>query len=146
MFALPWGQNRYPEDYKFHNFGRGPLALHHHAFSFSSTCVVVEKKIFENWSILGSFCPALKALGGQGPWNSQFLFPFTQRYYKPNLVEIVSEKKLKMFKSLRTTYDGRWRTETDSKRSPEWLRWPKNTNPKKKTKKTNKQKKPHRHA
>jgi hypothetical protein len=36
--------------------------LHHHAFSFSSTCVVVEK-IFENWSILGNFCPAPKAIG-----------------------------------------------------------------------------------
>jgi hypothetical protein len=61
MFALSWGQNYYPEDYKFHNFGRGLLALHHHAFSFSSTCAVVQKKIFENWSILGSFCPAPKA-------------------------------------------------------------------------------------
>jgi hypothetical protein len=38
MFALPWGQNHYPKDYKFHNFGRGLFALHHHAFSFSSTC------------------------------------------------------------------------------------------------------------
>jgi hypothetical protein len=43
MFALPWGQCRYPEDYKFINFGRGLLPLHHHAFSFSSACVVVEK-------------------------------------------------------------------------------------------------------
>jgi hypothetical protein len=66
MFALPWGQNRYPEDYKFHNFGRSLLALHHHGFSFSSTREVV-KKIFENWSILGSVCPAPKAPGGQGP-------------------------------------------------------------------------------
>jgi hypothetical protein len=66
MFALPWGQNCYPEDYKFHNFGRGLLALHHHAFRFSSTCAVVEKKIFENWSILGSFCPAPKAPGELG--------------------------------------------------------------------------------
>jgi hypothetical protein len=66
MFALPWGQNRYPEDYKFHNFGRGLLARHRHAFNFSSTCAVVEK-IFENWSILGSFCPARKAPGGLGP-------------------------------------------------------------------------------
>jgi hypothetical protein len=56
MFALPWGQNHYPDDNKFHNFGRDHFALQHHAFSFSSTCVVVEKKIFENWSILGSFC------------------------------------------------------------------------------------------
>jgi hypothetical protein len=67
MFALPWGQNRYPEDYKFHTFRRGFFALHHHAFSFSSTCVALEKKIFENWSILGSFCFAPKAPGGQGP-------------------------------------------------------------------------------
>jgi hypothetical protein len=63
MFALPWGQTCYLEDYKFHNFGRGLLALHHHIFSFSSTYVVVEKKIFENWSILGSVCPAPKAPG-----------------------------------------------------------------------------------
>jgi hypothetical protein len=63
MFALPWGQNRYPEDYKFDNFGRGLLGLHHHAFSFSSTCVVVEKKIFENWSIFSSFCPTPKGTG-----------------------------------------------------------------------------------
>jgi hypothetical protein len=129
MFALPWGQNYYPEDYKFHNFSKGLLALHHHAFSFSTTCVVVEKKIIENWSILGSFCPAPKAPGGQRPWNSQPLFPFTHRCYKPNLVEIgsaVLEKKLKMFKSLRPTNDERRRTKTDSNRSPEWLRWPKN--------------------
>jgi DNA helicase HerA-like ATPase len=36
------------------------------------------------------------------------LFPFTHRCYKPNLVDIgsaVPEKKLKMFKSLRTTDD-----------------------------------------
>ena len=65
MFGHALGENRYPEDYKFHNFGRGLPALHHHAFSFSSTCAVVEKKIFENWSNLRSFCPALKAPGGQ---------------------------------------------------------------------------------
>ena len=35
------------------------FALHHHAFSFSSTCAVVEK-IFENWSMLGSFSVILK--------------------------------------------------------------------------------------
>jgi hypothetical protein len=78
---------------------------------------------------LGSFFPAPMAPGGQGPWNSQFLFPFTHRCYKPNLVEIrsaVPEKKLKMFKSLRTTNDVRRRTKTDGNRSPEWLRWPKN--------------------
>jgi hypothetical protein len=63
MFALPWEQYRYPEDYEFHNFGSGLLALHHHAFSFSSICEVVEKKIFENWSIMGSFCPSPKAPG-----------------------------------------------------------------------------------
>jgi hypothetical protein len=59
--APPWGQKRYPEDYEFHNFGRGLPALHHHAFSFSSTSAVVEN-ISENWSILGSFCHALNAL------------------------------------------------------------------------------------
>jgi hypothetical protein len=112
MFTLPWGQNRYPEDYKFYNFGRGLLALHHHEFSFSSTCADVERKIFENWPILGSFCPFPKTPGGQGPWNSKFLFPFTYKCYKPNLVEIglaVLEKKLKMFKSLSPTDDGRKR-------------------------------------
>ena len=65
MFALPWGQNRYPENYKFHNFGRGLLALITIHSDFPQ-CVVVEKKIFENWSNLRSFCPALKAPGGQG--------------------------------------------------------------------------------
>jgi hypothetical protein len=103
---LGWGGGDcYPEDYKFHNFGRGLLALHHHPFRFSSICAVIEK-IFENWSILGSFCPAPNAPGKQGQCNSQFLFPFTHRCYKPNLVEIgsaVPEKKLKMFKSLRPT-------------------------------------------
>jgi hypothetical protein len=91
--TLPWGQNRYPEDYKFHNFSRGLPSLHHHAFSFSSTCAVVEK-IFENWSILGSFYPTLKAPRRQGLWNSKFSFPFT---HKPNLVEIgsvVPQKKV----------------------------------------------------
>jgi hypothetical protein len=53
--ARPWGQYRYPEDYEFHDFGRGLPALNHYPFSFCSTCAVVEKKIFENRSILGSF-------------------------------------------------------------------------------------------
>jgi hypothetical protein len=35
------------------------------SFNFSFTCAVVEK-IFKNWSNLGSFCPTLKAPGGQG--------------------------------------------------------------------------------
>jgi hypothetical protein len=61
--APPWGQNRYPEDYKFHNFGRNLPALHHNAFSFFSTYAVIEKRIFENWSILGSFCSAPKGTG-----------------------------------------------------------------------------------
>jgi hypothetical protein len=64
-FAPLLGQNLYPSDNEKQNFGRGLPALHHHAFSFSSTCAVVEKKIFENWSHLRSFCPALKAPGGQ---------------------------------------------------------------------------------
>jgi hypothetical protein len=123
MFALPWGQNRYPEDYKFHNFGRGHLALHHQAFSFSSTWRRF-LKIGQFWVV---FAPP-PGPRGQGPWNSQFLFPFTHRCYKPNLVEIgsvVPEKKLKTFKSLWPTDDAR-RTKMDSNRSPEWLRWPKN--------------------
>jgi hypothetical protein len=75
MFALPWGQNCYPGDYKIHNFGRGLLALHHHAFSFTSTCVVVEKKIFENWSILGSLCPAPKGPKGAGTMKFTIFAP-----------------------------------------------------------------------
>ena len=59
------GKTATPEDYKFHNFGRSLPALHHHAFSFSFTCAVVEEKIFENRSTLGSFCPAPKAPWGQ---------------------------------------------------------------------------------
>jgi hypothetical protein len=106
MFALPWGQNRYPEDYKFHNFGRGHLALHHHAFSFSSTCAVVEKKIFENWSILPR---PPKAQGGKDHEIHNFCSPssidaISQIWLK--LVQcMVPEKKLKMFKSLRPTMD-----------------------------------------
>ena len=53
----PWGQNPYPGDHQIYKNGRGLPALHHHAFSFSQACVVVNKKIFENWSLLGSFCP-----------------------------------------------------------------------------------------
>ena len=54
----PWGQNPYPGDHQIHNFGKGIPALHHYAFGFSQTCAVVKKKIFENWSLLGTFCPA----------------------------------------------------------------------------------------
>ena len=61
----PWGQNPYPGDHQIYNFGRGLPALHHHGFSFSQACAVVKKKIFENWSLLGSFCPAPKAPGVQ---------------------------------------------------------------------------------
>jgi hypothetical protein len=62
-------------------------------------------KIGQFWVV---FALATKPQGGQGPWNSQFSFPFTHRCCKPNLVEIpalVPEKKLKMLKSLRTTKD-----------------------------------------
>ena len=55
---LSWGQNPYPGDHQIHNFGKGIPALHHYAFGFSQTCAVVKKKIFENWSLLGSFYPA----------------------------------------------------------------------------------------
>jgi hypothetical protein len=102
--ASPWGQNHYPENYKFHNFGRGLPALHHDAYRFSSTYAVVEK-IFENWLILGSFRAALKT---QATMKFTISFPFTDRCYRLNLVEIgsvVPEKKLKMFKSFRLTND-----------------------------------------
>jgi hypothetical protein len=65
--------------------------------------VVVEKMIFENWSIFGSFCPAPKAPRGQGSWNSQFLlFPFTHRCFMPNLkrIGLVVIKKKLMFNCL----------------------------------------------
>jgi hypothetical protein len=45
----PLGAKPLPQ---FNNFGKGLLALHHHAFSFSTTYVVVEK-IFENWVNFG---------------------------------------------------------------------------------------------
>ena len=61
--APPWGQNPYPGDHQIYNFGRGLPALHHHAFSFSQACAVIKKKIFEYWSLLGSFCPAPRAPG-----------------------------------------------------------------------------------
>ena len=50
---------------KFTIFGKGFPALHHYAFGFSQTCAVVKKKIFENWSLLGRFCPTPKAPGVQ---------------------------------------------------------------------------------
>ena len=62
--APPWGQNPYPGDHQIYNFGRDLPALHHHAFGFSQACAVVKKKTFENWSLLGSFCPAPRAPGG----------------------------------------------------------------------------------
>jgi hypothetical protein len=77
------------------------------------------------------FAPPPRPQAGQGLWNWQFSFPFNHRCYKPNLVKIGSvfpDKTLKMFKSLRTMYDGRRLTKTDSHRSPKWLRWPKNAN------------------
>ena len=53
-----------PGDHQIYNFGKSLPAVHHYAFGFSQTCVVV-KKIFENWSLLGSFCPTPKAPGVQ---------------------------------------------------------------------------------
>jgi hypothetical protein len=35
----------------------------HSVFPLHSTCAIVEKKVFENWSILGSFCPAPRPQG-----------------------------------------------------------------------------------
>jgi hypothetical protein len=61
FLAPPWGQNLYPGGHEIYNFDRGFPALHQHAFSFSCTYVVVEKKIFENWSTFGCFCPTPKA-------------------------------------------------------------------------------------
>ena len=63
----PWGQNPYPGDHQIYNFGRGHPALHHHAFGFSQACAVVKKKIFENLSLLDSFCPTPKAPGCKRP-------------------------------------------------------------------------------
>jgi hypothetical protein len=60
-------------------------------------------------SILGSFFPAPR---GARTMNFTIFVPFTHRCYKPYLVEIgsvVPEKKLKMFKSLPPTDDGRKR-------------------------------------
>ena len=93
-FAPPWGQNLNPRDNEKHNFGRGLPALHHHAFSFSSTCAVVEKKIFGNWSNLSSFCPALKAPGGQGSWNSQFLL--IHNFCSPSPIDGLCQNWLKL--------------------------------------------------
>ena len=63
--APPWSQNPYPGDHQIYNFGTGFNALHHYAFSFSQACAVVKKKIFENWSLLDSFCPSPRAPGVQ---------------------------------------------------------------------------------
>ena len=65
--APPWGQNPYPGDHQIYNFGKGLLALHHYAFGFSQTCAVVKKKIFENWSLLVTFCPAPRLQGCKRP-------------------------------------------------------------------------------
>ena len=65
--APPWGQNPYPGDHQIYNFGKGIPALHHYAFGFSQTFVVVKKKIFKNWSFWGSFCPAPRPQGGKIP-------------------------------------------------------------------------------
>jgi hypothetical protein len=70
----PLGENRYPEDYKFHNFGKGFLALHHHAFSFSSTCAVVEK-IFEIGQLWVVCAPPPRPQGGRNHKIHNFCSP-----------------------------------------------------------------------
>jgi hypothetical protein len=46
VWPRQWWQNLYPEDNEIQNFSNGLPILHHHAFSFSYTHVVSEKKIF----------------------------------------------------------------------------------------------------
>ena len=62
MYQVWPHQNLYPRDHQIYNFGRGLPALHHYAFSFSQTCVVVKKKIFENWSL---FAPTPRPRGAK---------------------------------------------------------------------------------
>jgi hypothetical protein len=73
--ALPWGQKRYAEDYKFHNIGRSLPALHHNAFSFFSHICGYREEDFENWSSLGSFCPPPRPQGDRDHEIHNFCSP-----------------------------------------------------------------------
>ena len=64
---------------------------------------------------------------GWGSWK-QLLVSLSYRSYIPNLFKIgpvILEKKILMQDGWRTTHDGRRQNTTYSKRSPEWLTWPK---------------------
>ena len=67
VWPHPGVRTPYPGDHQIYNFGRGLPALHHHAFGFFQACAVVKKKIFENWSLLGSLCPSPR-----GAWDLKF--------------------------------------------------------------------------
>ena len=56
-----------PGDHQIYDFGKGLPALHHYTFSFSKACADVEKNIFENWSLLDSFCPTPRPHGCKRP-------------------------------------------------------------------------------
>ena len=58
---------------------------------------------------------------GWGSWNLQLLVSLRYRCYKTNIIKIGLVVREKML-----TDDGRRRTTTHSKRSPELLKWPKN--------------------
>jgi hypothetical protein len=63
--APSWEQNLYSEDNEIHNFGRGLLALHHHAFSVSCIHVVSEKIFKKKRLILTLFAPPQRPKGGK---------------------------------------------------------------------------------
>lgn len=46
-FDLLLSQSPFPEDHRIYNFGKGIPGLHNYKFSFSYTCVGVEKRNFE---------------------------------------------------------------------------------------------------
>ena len=114
-----------------HNFGKGLSALHQYAFGFSQTCVVV-KKIFENWSFWGSFCPIPKAPGVQETWNLQFKCPLSQRCFMPNLKRIGLVGYQEEVKNVHLLTDDARRTTYDDGRRPIAIghlslpMWPKN--------------------
>jgi hypothetical protein len=58
-----WGQNRYPEDYKFHNFGRS-LPVYINIHSVFPPHVWLWRRILKIWVV---FDPPSRPLGGQGP-------------------------------------------------------------------------------
>lgn len=63
IFAPFKDQTLWVKDHEFHNCCYGLHEHYNYAFSFSTTYVEVEKWMFENWSIFGSFVFTCESLG-----------------------------------------------------------------------------------